>query len=396
MGPDDNQRRTGDSRAQTGSSRAQTGSSRRRIGTSRRRIGLVIGQLTYGGAESQLFELARGLAASAEPIVYCLSASDEPFGARLREAGVKLRVLPSRGSFDLQRVWKLRRALREDGVEIVHAFLFLASGYAYLATRGLPSARLVTSARNCKPEPNPLRRAVLKAAFRASARVICNSREMARYAAAYYGAPPERTCVVLNGVDASRFAARRERHDGLRIGTVGRIETQKNLDAFLDAAALVLATRPDATFEIVGDGSLRARYQAEVERRGLVGIVSLPGTRSDVPAFLAAIDQFWLTSDWEGTPNVVLEAMAAGLPVIATRVGGTPEVIDDASTGVLVDAGDAVGIAVAALRLAAEPDAAREMGRRAAEAVAARFSIAAMVSATAAVYDAALAGEGRA
>ena len=133
----------------------------------RRRIGLVIGQLTWGGAEGQLFELARGLAAFADPVVYCLSSATEPYGSRLKEAGIALRVLPARGSFDLSRVRRLRRALREDGIEVVHAFLFLASGYAYLATRGLRGPRLVTSARNCKPEPNPVRRAVLKAAFRA-------------------------------------------------------------------------------------------------------------------------------------------------------------------------------------------------------------------------------------
>src|SRR5512141_2675746 len=134
-------------------------------GTSKRRVGLVIGQLTYGGAEGQLFELARALAGFAEPFVYCLSASQEPYGPRLRDAGVPLRLLPSRGSFDLSRVLALRRALREDGIEVVHAFLFLASGYAFLATRGLARVRLVTSARNCKPEPNPVRRAVLRAAF---------------------------------------------------------------------------------------------------------------------------------------------------------------------------------------------------------------------------------------
>jgi glycosyltransferase involved in cell wall biosynthesis len=377
------------------------------------RVGLVIGQLTYGGAESQLFELARALAAKAarraaargsdgshesdgsggdglrdgaSPIVYCLSASSEPYGSRLREAGVTLRVLPSRGSFDLSRVLALRRALRDDGVSVVHAFLFLASGYAYLATRARRGIRLVTSARNCKPEPNPIRRAVLRAAFRASARILCNSREMERYARTYYGAPEGRTSVVLNGVDVDRFDLPRLAHEGLRIGTVGRIEKQKNLGVFLDAAALVLAERPDARFEIVGDGSLRAHFQAEVERRGLRGIVSLPGTRSDVAAFYAGLDQFWLTSDYEGTPNVVLEALASGVPVIATRVGGTPEVVEDGVTGVLVDAGDAVGVASASLGLARDPARSGAMGKAAAAAARERFSIAAMVRATEALY----------
>jgi glycosyltransferase involved in cell wall biosynthesis len=361
----------------------------------RRRVGLVIGQLTYGGAESQLFELARGLARFAEPFVYCLSAAEEPYGPRLRESGIPLRVLPSRGSFDLSRVVALRRALVADGVEIVHAFLFLASGYAYLATRGLSRVRLVTSARNCKPEPHPVRRAVLRAAFRASSKVICNSREMARYAAACYGAPADRTCVVLNGVDTDRFALAPRAHEGLRIGTIGRIEKQKNLDVFLDAAAAVHARRRDASFVVVGDGSLREHYAREVGKRGLSSVVSLPGTRGDVPEFLAGLDQFWLTSDWEGTPNVVLEAMAAGLPVIATRVGGTPEVVDDGATGILVDAGDASAVADASLRLAGDAAASASMGRLAREAALSRFSIAAMVRATADVYEAALSRGGR-
>src|SRR5205085_5487753 len=202
----------------------------------RRRIGLVIGQLTYGGAEGQLFELARGLSERADPVVYCLSACDEPYGTRLREAGVRVRVLPSRGSFDLARVLARRRVLVEDRIDVVHAFLFLASGYSYLATRALAGIRLVTSARNCKPEPNPVRRAILRRAFRASSRVLCNSREMARYAESYYGAPPMRTSVVLNGVDTARFFIERRAHEGLRIGTVGRLERQKNIGMFLDAA----------------------------------------------------------------------------------------------------------------------------------------------------------------
>lgn len=359
----------------------------------------MIGQLTYGGAEGQLFELARALAAVADPVVYCLSERTEPYGDRLREAGVPLRVIPSRGSFDLSRVRALRRALVEDRIDVVHAFLFLASGYAYLATRGNRRVRLVTSARNCKGEPNVLRRSLLRAAFRASSRVICNSQEMARFARVYYGAPLGRTSVVLNGVDIARFeTARLERarletarlpHKGLRIGTVGRIEKQKNLDVFLAAAERVKAEFPLAAFEVVGDGSLRSHYVAEVERRGLAGCVSLPGTRQDIPAFFAGLDQFWLTSDWEGTPNVVLEAMAAGLPVVATRVGGTPEVIHHDVDGFLVEPGDAAAVAQASITLARDAARAGAMGRSAAESARERFSIAAMVAATASVYEAA-------
>lgn len=359
------------------------------------RIGLVIGQLTYGGAEGQLFELARGLAERGRaPTVYCLSARDEPYGSRLREAGVPVRVLPSRGSFDLARVWRLRQALRRDGVSLVHSFLFLASGYAYLATRGTGLA-LVSSARNCKPEPHPLRRWLLRRAFAASDAVICNSREMARYAQSYYRAPQARLRVVLNGVDTGRFVSASPSDGGLRIGTVGRIEAQKNLGVFLDAAAIVVAARPDARFVIVGEGSLRAHFEAEIRRRGLQDVVQMPGTRSDVNVFLAGLDQFWLTSDWEGTPNVVLEAMACGLPSIVTRVGGTPEIVDDGRSGFLVGVGDAASIARHSLRLAGDPGEAARVGAAARAAAEDRFSIAAMVRETETVYAEASAGKSR-
>jgi len=358
----------------------------------RLRVGLVIGQLTYGGAESQLYELALGLHRAAagqgacDVVVYCLSSSDKPYGDRLRQAGVQVRTLPSRGSFDIGRVLALARALGEDHIDLVHAFLFLASAYAYLATRLARGIALVTSARNCKPEAHPLRRLVMRRAFAASRAIICNSREMERYAVAHYGAPTARTRVVYNGVDTGRFSLSRIAHEGLHIGTVGRIERQKNLDVFLAAAQGFLREHPDTRFTIVGDGSLRAATVEAVRQRGLEANVTLPGTTAEVPAFLAGLDQFWLTSDYEGTPNVVLEAMAAGVPVVATRVGGTGEVIEDGRTGMLVEARDSQALLRAALRLASDTTLATSVGAAARSAARERFSLGAMVAATRAVY----------
>ncbi len=369
---------------------------------SRLRVALIIGQLTYGGAESQLYELARRLArrgggpggasdGSCEVVVYCLSSKDEPYGSRLRQAGVRVCTFTSRGSFDFLRVVALARALRRDRIELVHAFLFLASAYAYLATRLAAGIALVTSARNCKPEPHPLRRLVMRRAFAASRSIICNSQEMERYAVANYGAPVSLTRVVYNGVDCERFSRPRVVHEGLHIGTVGRIEKQKNMDLFLSAAEGFLREHPNTRFTVVGDGSLREHYIEEVRRRGLCDRVTLPGTTADVPEFLAGLDQFWLTSDYEGTPNVILEAMAAAVPVVATRVGGTGEVVEDGRTGMLVDAGDTAGVIRAALRLAADGVLAESLGAAAREAARVRFSLDAMVAATLAVYAEALA-----
>ncbi len=356
-------------------------------GAKPRRVALVIGQLSYGGAESQLYELARRLPPEYRPIVYCLSTSVEPYGNRLRDAGVMLRVIPSRGHFDPSRVWRLARLLRADRIDLVHAFLFIASTYAFLATRIYRRPAFISSARNCKFEPNPLRRWLIGRAFAASDAVVCNSAEMARFAASLYGVRKQQARVVYNGVDTQRFVPGGQRPATLRVGTVGRLEAQKNVEMFLDAALTVAARVPEARFEILGEGSQRASLERGIERRGLADRVCLAGTREGVAAFLQGLSPFWLTSDWEGTPNVVLEAMASGLPVLCTRVGGIPELVDDGHSGVLLEAGGDARLAEESLRLHAQPDVAAGLGRRAREVVQQRFSLTAMVETTLQVYQ---------
>lgn len=353
-----------------------------------RRLGLVIGQLTYGGAENQLYELALGLRDVHDVKVYCLSNASQPFGPRIEAGGVPVMVLEAKRNLDTSRILGLAEAFRADRIEIAHAFLYIASAYAYLATRIARGTRLVTSARNCKTEPSRLRRAVMRHAFKASRAVICNSHRMAEFAGEHYGTPRDRTHVVHNGVDAARFHTERGPRDGcIRIGTVGRLDVQKNYPLFLEAAAALCQRYPDIRFEIVGEGPEQARLEAEIARLGLGGTVVLGLPRRDIAGFLAGIDQFWLTSDWEGTPNVVLEAMAAGVPVVATAVGGTPELIEDGRSGFLVEPGSPDAFVSRAIRLLDDEELARAVGQRAQELAATRFSIPAMVGATSKVYD---------
>ncbi len=350
-------------------------------------VGLVIGQLGFGGAESQLYELASALHADQRVTVYCLSGRNEPYGRRLETAGITVRYFDSRGNFDFRRVLSLARALRCDGVEVVHAFLFIASAYAYLATRRTPGLTLVTSARNCKSEPNPLRRFLMRRAFAASDAVICNSRTMRDYAIHEYGAPPARSHVVYNGVDRERFAVERGASPTWAAGTVGRLERQKNLSLFLDVALRVVRSRPGSRFAVVGEGSLRRRLESEVAGKRLAGVVAFPGTRDDVAGFLSDVEQFWLTSDWEGTPNVLLEAMAAGVPVVATDSGAVSELVRDGETGYVVARNDPEGFAEKSLRLFSDAGLSRRFGEAARRRVGEQFSIETMVRETLSVYE---------
>jgi len=355
------------------------------------RVGLVIGQLTAGGAEGQLWQLCRGLDRTvATPIVYCLSRRNAPYGPLIEATGVPVRVL---GGGRLSRVRQLRHWLRADGVEVVHAWLFIANAYAWAACRGTARA-LATSARNCKRQ-GWLLDLLNRWAFRASDVIVANSREVARYVEHVYGAPPARITVVYNAIDLERFRPAAPRRGDRRplVAMVGRLVAQKNLDLFVAAAAGLRERVPAARFLLVGDGPLRASVRAAVEAAGLVDCCELAGERHDVDELLRGADLFWLTSNWEGLPNAVIEAMACGLPVVATDVGGTRELVRSGEEGFLIRPGDRESLVTHSVALLTD-HAMRARLARAARARAETFSIARMVGAMQDVYTRARQGRG--
>jgi glycosyltransferase involved in cell wall biosynthesis len=204
--------------------------------------------------------------------------------------------------------------------------------------------------------------------------------------------------VVPNGVDTERYravpAGTRERlRRSLELGTefawlaVGRFETAKDYPNMLRAFARVRARRPDAVLLLVGRGSLQAETEALAGSLGLGGAVRFVGTREDVPEFMTAADGYVMSSAWEGMPMVLLEAAAAGLPIVATRVGGNQEVVVDGTTGFLVAPTDDEALATAMLRLMAVPDSERRtMGSRGHDHVRQHYGLARVVDRYEAAY----------
>ncbi len=156
------------------------------------------------------------------------------------------------------------------------------------------------------------------------------------------------------------------------VGTVGRIAPEKDQALLLRAAAPLLG--PDARLVVAGDGPLLPSLAGLATSLGIAGFVHLLGARADVPAVLNALDAFVLCSTTEGLPLVVPEAMATGLPVVATRVGGIPTVIDEAQTGYLVPAADEEALRARLALLRGDAEAGRALGARARSAALARFS----------------------
>lgn len=233
-------------------------------------------------------------------------------------------------------------------------------------------------------------------------RYIAVSRDLEAWLQRTVGVPPGRVSQIYNGVDTLRFRPHagerpalpgpdRVTADTIVIGTVGRMAAVKDHMTLIRAFVRLLETEPAARerlrLVIIGDGPLRDQAVSALREAGAASCAWLPGDRSDVPTLLQAMDIFVLPSLGEGISNTLLEAMSVGLPVVATRVGGNPELVAEGVTGRLVPAGDA-GAMAAALR-----DYVRDAGQRSAHGAAARqrveqhFSLTAMVEGYQGVYD---------
>jgi sugar transferase (PEP-CTERM/EpsH1 system associated) len=232
---------------------------------------------------------------------------------------------------------------------------------------------------------------------------IALSGQLSSYLTSDVGIAPDRVTRICNGVDVGRFVHTAARapmadappgfNDGAAVvfGTVGRLQAVKDqlnlVRAFAHWRAGGSAQALAARLVLVGDGPLRDQVEAEVAGSGLGDVVWLAGARADVPACMAAMDCFVLPSQAEGISNTLLEAMASGLPVIATDVGGNGELVADGETGCLVPSSDPPALAEAMARLAGDADLRARMGAAGRARAVSRFSLEAMVTAYLDVYD---------
>lgn len=363
------------------------------------KVVLVIGQLHQGGAEGQLVRLALGLLGSPwVPVVACLSSVGEPYGPALRRAGVRVHLFPRRASRDPGRMWALAAFLRAERPALVHSFLVGANAYAYGACRLAGAGPLVVSSRTSMTMPRRALRHLHAWVFKKADAVIANSAAVRDFTAAYYGVRAAAIRVIPNGVGFDEEPVRPDEieafrrragagREGLLVGTLGRLSREKNFALFVSMAAEIAARIPEARFAIVGDGAERRSLEESVRTLGLDDRVHFAGARSDVAAVLGAMDLFVLTSDTEGLPNAVMEAMAASLPVVATRAGGTAEVVAEGATGRLVPPGEIAPLVAAVEGLLRDAPLRRGMGKAGRERIEREFSARKMVEATRRLYD---------
>lgn len=341
-----------------------------------------------GGAEQRFLTMARSLDPSRFAVRIGALRLGGPLEAVARAAGTEIVPFERGNRFDLSPALRLRRYLTAQGVAVVHAMHWLSNLTASLAAAGLPRVAVIGSTVGMVYDASNLARyrrwldATLT--WRRLDRMTVNTQALHAYLLKQ-GFPAATLAVVLNGVAlpelGTRDEARRASREALNIaldapavGIVARLAPVKDHRTFLRAAHIVRRQLPAARFVIAGDGPERAALEALAHELELGDAVIFTGHVASSQHVLPALDAAVLCSRHEGMPNAVLEAGAWELPVVATAVGGVPEVVRDGQTGLLVPAGDAEMLAARLLDVLNDPAHARQMGMSAREWVAERFS----------------------
>jgi glycosyltransferase involved in cell wall biosynthesis len=370
----------------------------------RRRIFFLLDSLNVGGTETQAVELATRLDAERYDVTLgCLRARG-PLLEKLAGTAVSVREFYPQGGMDsIQGIYQLLRLaifLRRGGYKIFHAHDL----YANLL--GVPAAVLarvpviISSQRDLAHLDlyKTRRRVWLRRLQNLSSAVLANSGAVRDAVLAENHFAPQKIRVIYNGVDLDKFSHGSRDRDWLMPGRqhenakwivlVGNMLSDVKGHPWLIAAASAITREfPETRFVLVGDGDKRKDFERQVAELGLDRHFLFLGRRDDVPRILACCDIGVLPSKAEGLPNAVLEYLAAGLPTVATRVGGNAEILQEGKTGLLVPPEDSAAVAEALLRFLRDPEFAARLGKNGREYVTSEFSVQRMVSNTDQFYS---------
>jgi glycosyltransferase involved in cell wall biosynthesis len=359
----------------------------------------IVPMLSPGGAERVAVHIARGL----NPQRY--DAVVVSFSGRLgcdldrllEEAGIEVRYLGKRPGFDYRMYHKVNHALRDYRPHIVHTHLQVLR-YALLPCMfSLRDASVVHTVHNLAEREVELRgRLVQRFAFKHGVVPIAVAAEVARSVERLYGIQPCR--VISNCIPTDCYAYPRTPRgvwrakegfgsEDILFVCVARFVAQKNHALLLKAFAEGPASNPHAHLVLVGEGALRKHLEQQAKHLGLAGQIHFLGLRSDIPEVLGAMDVFVLTSDYEGSPLSVIEAMASGLPIVSTAVGGVPDLFRIGREGFIVPPGDVQCLSEAMAFLLGNQDARQSMGMAAAQRARGNFDVSTMVQAYERLYE---------
>ena len=355
------------------------------------RVMIVVHGLETGGAEMMVLHLARELDRAGHPVrVVSLHGDETDVAGLMRRAGIDVVALNKAGGPDPRTVLRLRAQMRDFSPTVVHTHLPVLE---YV----LPAARLygrrvgiIHTVHNLARAETRHRvlRAVNRRAFSHGVVPVALNEEVRSSICREYALPPSAVPVVGNGIDLDAFRGpqrRGLRGAGARLLCVARLAPAKNHALLLQTVARLRESGRDVSLTLVGDGPLRGRLEELARELGISERVRFAGRRTDTPAFYRDCDLFVLLSDYEGMPMSIIEAMASGLPVVATRAGGVGELVDDGVSGALVEA-DAAAAAEAIAAICDDPALYARLSAGAVR-TSSRYSATAMMEKYVGLYD---------
>ncbi len=362
------------------------------------RVVHLIPTLTPGGAERMAVHIVRGI--NGQRFEVALVSVSRPVGSDLEgllaEFGAKVWYLGKDLGFDCRMYYRLHRVLRNYRPDIIHTHLQVLR-YALPSMLWLKRTSMLLHTVNnvAEREVEPRARWIQRYAFRHGVLPIAVANEVASSLERLYGI--QRCPVIWNCIPTKLYGCPqtprgqwRAREgfadDDVLFACVARFAPQKNHALLLKAFAQGPASDPKAHLVLVGDGSLREQLQQQARNLGLAGQVHFLGVRTDIPDVLGAMDVFVLSSDWEGNPLSVVEAMASGLPIVSTAAGGVPELMENGKEGFLLQVGDLRGLSDCMIALLKSLETRRSLGTAAARR-ARDFDVSVMIGAYEELYE---------
>ncbi|MCP4424407.1 MAG: glycosyltransferase [Chloroflexi bacterium] len=347
----------------------------------------LITELDVGGAQQALFRLLSGLDRQRfQPVVACFFNGRRQIGQQIQQLDIRVVDLGMQPKWRFDALWRLGRLICREKPKILHCWLFHANFLGRIVGWLKRVPIIITSRRNVEIG-GAWRDYLIRWTTSLDMKVVavCEAARQAEIERSRVA--PDKVVTIYNGVNielynvAARQAVRQEfgiGADALLLGVVGRLHAQKGHSYLFEALRDVRRHLPDVRLLIVGDGRLRSELEAIARQKRVEDAIIFTGSRRDIPELLSAMDLFALPSLWEGLPNAVLEAMAAGLPVVATAVGGAPELVVPGETGLLVPPGDAQALAQAIRLILEDSVLAQSMGSAGRQRVRSQFDIAVM------------------
>jgi glycosyltransferase involved in cell wall biosynthesis len=346
----------------------------------------IIDTLKLAGAERIVTDLAINLDKDKyNVIICCLRKEGGPLVKELRKKGIKVIILDKKLGMDFSIIRKIRKIIKEEKIDLVHTHLFTANLWGRLAAI-LMNKTIIVTEHNTDYWKNWLHKFIDKFLEKFTNKIITVSDGVSSFYQEYENIPRNKIKTIYNGIDLRKFSNSKHFSKKARIiGMIARLNEQKNYRNFLNAAYIINKQDTNINFLIVGEGPLKEDLEKYAQRLGKN--IKFLGQRKDIPEIIKGIDIFVLSSDYEGLPLTILEAMAASKSVVATNVGGIPEAVEDGKTGILVPPKNPDALANAIMKLLKNPRLRKQMGEAGRKRAEKYFTMEKMVKKYEDVYD---------